>query len=802
MLLSDFRFTFRLLRKRLGMSALVIAALVFGIGISTAVFSVINAVLLRPVPVFEPERVVRIYARVNQTGATMGISYPEYLDWKSQSSSFDSISVMRAFSFYLTGTERPEHLKAFSISASGFRVFGVATVLGRGFTDNEDRPGANRVVVLSHPFWERRFGSDPQVLGRSLSLDSETYTIIGVLQPTQINVLQYPDVWVPNGPLLDQRAMSREIRPYFPAGRLKSTASPSQAQTEMATIAARLAAQYPASNKDIGIRFVGLTDLLTAGDRKPLSLLFTASVLIFLLACVNVVIVLVSWIADRRKELSIRMALGTPRIRILRQLLMQALLLVGTGSILGLAVAKLALLFFLHRFPGALVRFQETTIDYRVICFMVVMALVAALLATVVPDWYASRLNINDQLKGERNWSGFAKYRTVRQAALVTLEVSLASALLLVSGLLIRSLYEVTNVDLGFSPHHTFSFQVNLPSHYKVPDQVSFYKQALDKLSNIPGMSRSSAISSLPLTTQGNAIGLEVDSQPRAAAVQTIVENEAVLPGFFATMKLHLLQGRDFTDADRNNTPPVAIVDEVLAGSMWPGQNPLGKRIRLAEISGTQPPWREVVGVVRQIKHFGPEAKVRWMQVYIPEYQDPSPVMSFVIDTTLPEANVKAAAEQAIHQVDSDLPIDNFQTMDSLLDNYLAGRKVSLLALSGLAAIAVMLSIIGIYGVVANSIVRRRREIAIRLALGASRRKMVLVLMRMGLGGTLAGILIGFALVASFTRVMASFLFGIKPLDSGVYLVSAGVILALALISCLTPARSVFRLNPNELLRE
>lgn len=802
MLLNDLRFSVRLLRKRLGMSALVIAALVLGIGISTAVFSVVNAVLLRPVPVFEPERVVRIYARVNQTGATMGISYPEYLDWKSQSSSFDSISVMRALSFYSTGTGRPEHLKGFSISASGFRVFGVSTVLGRGFTENDDRPGADRVVILSHPFWERKFGSDPQVLGRPLSLDNESYTIIGVLQPTQVNVLQYPDVWVPNGPFLDQRAMSREIRLYFPAGRLNSTVTPTQAQTEMRTIAARLAAEYPASNKDMGIRFVGLTELLTAGDRSPLSLLFTASILIFLLACVNVVIVLVSWTADRRKELSIRMALGSPRSRILRQLLLQSLILVGTGSLVGLAAAKFALSYFIRHFPSALIRFQETTIDYRVIGFLTAMMVAAVLLATIVPALYASRLNINNQLKGSRNESHFSKYRSLRQAALITVEVSLASALLLVSGLLIKSFYEVARVDLGFSPHHTFSFQVNLPSRYKVADQGPFYKRAIEGLSGSPGMAHSSAISSLPLTTQGNAIGLEVDSQSRATAEQLIVENEAVLPGFFATMKLPLLQGRDFTVDDRNTTPQVVIVDEVLAAKLWPGQVPLGKRIRLVEISGTKPPWREVVGVVRQIKHFGPEAKVRWMQVYVPEYQDPSPVMSFVIDTALQEATVKAEAEKAIHDIDNDLPVDNFQAMDELLDNFLASRKVSLLALSSLAAIAVALAVIGIYGVVVNSVERRRREIAIRVALGAPRRKTVLMLIRMGLGGTLAGIIIGFAFVASFTRVVASFLFGIKSLDSAVYLASAGVILALALISCLTPARSVFRLDPQKILSE
>jgi putative ABC transport system permease protein len=710
MLLNDLRFSIRLLRKHPGTSFLVIGALVLGIGISTAVFSVVNAVLLRPVPVFEPERVVRMYAQVNRTGATMGISYPEYLDWKSQTSSFDSISVMRALSFYLSGTERPEHLNGFSISASGFRVFGVATILGRGFAEMDDMPGADRTVVLSYPFWERKFGSDPQVLGRSLSLDNQSYTIIGVLQPTKINVLQYPDVWVPNSLFLDQRVLSREIRLYFPAARLKSTATPSQAQTEMVTISARLAAQYPSSNKDMGIRFVGLTDLLTAGDRKPLSLLFAAAFLIFLLTCVNVVIVLISWTAGRRNELSIRMALGSPRSRILQQLGLQSLVLVGIGSIVGLAAAKLTLFYFVRRFPDALIRFQETTIDYRVIGFLIALMVAAALLATIVPGLYASGLNINAQLKGSRSESPLSRHRTVRQAALITVEVSLASALLLVSGLLIKSFHQVSSVDLGFSPHHTFSFQVNLPARYKVPEQVSFYRRAIESLSNLPGMSHSSAISSLPLTTQGNVIGLEIDSQSRAAQEQMIVEDEVVLPRFFETLKLPLTQGRDFTDEDRNTTPPVVIVDEVLAAKLWPSQSPLGKRIRLVEISGTQPPWREVVGVVRQIKHFGPEAKVRWMQVYVPEYQDPSPVMSFVIDTSLPEANVKTAAEKAIRDIDGDLPIDNFEAMDNLLDNYLTARKVSLLALSSLAGIAVALAVIGIYGVVVNSVERRRRE--------------------------------------------------------------------------------------------
>jgi putative ABC transport system permease protein len=802
MLLPDLLFTFRLLRKRPWTSLAVIVALLLGIGVSTAVFSVTSAVLLRPVPVLDPDRVVRVYAKVNRTGASMGISYPEFLDWKAQCHSFEAFAVMRAFSFDSADRDRPEHLKGTGISAEGFKVFGVSTSLGRGFAEDDDKPGSPRVVILNHRFWEQRFGSDPTVLGRILPLNGEGFTVIGVLQPTQVNVLQYPDVWVPNGPFLNARAMSRDIRPYFPAARLKSASSQNEARTELENIASRLAAQYPASNKDIGIRFVGLTELLTANDRQPVILLFTAALLIFVLTCLNVVIVLITWTAGRRKELAIRMSLGASRFQILRQLLLQAVVLVSVGSVLGLLGAKLTLTLFLHRFPNALIRFQETTFDYRVMCFLLLMVTAAAIVATVFPGWYTTRLGLGMQLKDAGVYPDSAHRRRVRDGALITFEVAVAASLLLISGLLIKSLYQVTNVDLGFNPHHAFSFQLNLPPRYKSSDQASFYMRALEKLSNVPALSRSSAISSLPLTTQANAISLETDTESHVTGNQLLVEDEAVLPRLFETLRVPILQGREFTNTDREGTPQVAIVDEVLAAKLWPGQTAIGKRIRLVEITGSQPPWREVVGVVREIRHFGPEAKVRWMQVYVPEYQDPSPVMSFVIETGLPEATVRLDAAKAIRELDAGIPLDNFQAMDDLLDGYLAGRKVAVSALSSFAAIAVVLALIGIYGVVANAAISRRREIAIRLALGATRGKTLVLLIQSRLIAGLAGLVFGFALVVSLTRTLSSFLFGVKPLDSSVYAITAVSIVLLTVAAAVLPARSVFYLHPTDILRE
>lgn len=782
---------------------LVIVALVFGIGVNTAIFSVVNAVLLRPIPVFQPERVIRIFPKLNKSGAAIGgISYPEYLDWKDQANSFEAITVLRAFSLYSNINGSPENLKGSAVSASVFEVLGVHTILGRNFTDSDDRPAADRVAILNYAFWQRKFGGDRKIIGKTIPLDEESYTVIGVLEPAQIGLVQYPDVWVPNSLFLDQKMQSRDSRYYFPVARLKPTVTQMQAQTEMETIAARLAAQYPSSNKDIGVRIVGLVEQLTANGREPLSYLLAASTLIFVLACVNILIVFLSWAAERRKELSIRLALGATLFHVQRQFLIQALMLVGSGSLLGLAFSKLVLTFFLRRFPAAVLRFQETTIDYRVVGFVIAMAALVSVAGTLLPALYASRLNTTSELKGEVTGVLYSRFRSLRQGSLIVFEVMLASALSLASGLLIKSLYEVARVDLGFSPHQVMSFQINLPKRYKVSDQAGFYKRAVDGISKVPGLSLSSGIESLPLTTQGNVMTMQADAQSPLSSDRPLVEYDSILPGLFNTMRLPLLQGRDFNESDRGGAVPVVIIDDALAAKYWPGQNALGKHLRLFEDAESKAPWRDVVGVVREIKHFGPEAKIRFMQVYVPEYQQPTAGLSFVLNTTLSEGEVRTAAEKVIRGLDSGLPIDNFQSMDGLLDKYMASRKVSLLLLSAFAGIAIALGAIGIYGVISNSVVRRRREIAIRLALGATPRDVIILIARLGILSTVAGILLGAGMIVGLTRVLTAFIFGITALDTTVYVAAISVIIIVSLVATLAPAMGVLSLNPQKILRD
>lgn len=801
--IQDVQFSLRLMRKKAGMTCLVLAALILGMSLNTAIFSVVNAVLLRPLPVFQPDRIVWLRGKNLQSGSPVGTSYPDFLDWRAQARSFEALEATYYLFFTMTGQGSPQVVKADGISASGFKVFGVKTVLGRDFTETDDQPGANRVVVLSHAFWQRQFGGDPTILGKTLAFDSHPYTIIGILQPTHLKMLDYPDVYVANGPLITPHIMERDTWWFFPYGRLKPNVTLAQVQAEMSTIASRLTAQYPDTNKNMGVTVESLAESYSSQASKPLTLLIVASGLIFLLAAINVTTLFLAATVERARELSVRLALGAARSILLRQLFIQALIFAFVGAAIGLLLAKAGLVLFLHRFSDVLARIQETTFDLRVLSVTVGMAFATTLIATLLPALYAFTLRINSELNGE--WSSHApKYRILARGALIVTEVALASGLSLVSGLLIKSFYEVQRADLGFNPHHVFSFQISPPpNRYMEPEkQIALYKSALEKLAASPGMELVSGVSGLPLTSQGWINALETDAQSPLSGQQLIAEDEAVLPGFFKVMRIPLLQGRDFTDADHEGTLPVAIVDDTLAAKLWPGQNPVGKRIRMTVIRGSLNRWLEVVGVVHEIKHFGgPEGKVQWMQVYVPQYQDNSTSLSFVINTTIPEAAAKKAAESALHDVDKDLPIQSFQTMDAYFDAFLVRRKVGLILLSGFAAIGIVLGMIGIYGVVANATTQRRREIAIRMALGATRSGTMVLITRPGLLATLAGIAIGFGIVISLTRVLASMLFSVSPLDPAVYITSAMILLLLALAASIIPATRLFKLNIQEILR-
>ncbi|HEY6349666.1 MAG TPA: ABC transporter permease [Candidatus Angelobacter sp.] len=805
-LIQDLRFSLKLMRKRVSMTILVLAALILGMGLNTAIFSVVNAVLLRPLPIFQPDRVVWLHSVVNQTGAQLGTSYPDFLDWKAQSHSFEDMAAMYFFTATLSGYGTPENIKAVAISGSGFKVWGVKTITGRDFGDDDDKPEANRVAVLSHKFWQRKFGGDSAVLGKSLVLNGQQYTIIGVLQPTPISHLNYADVYVTNGPLLrNSPIVGRESRWFFPVGRLKPQIGITHAQTEIETISRRLAEQYPATNKEYGVRLESMTDNLTGRERKPLTLLILASGLIFLLAVVNVTIVFAAATLERAQELSVRLALGAQRSTLFRQFLLQALILAAVGAGFGLLIAKLGIFYFLHRFPNAAVRFQETDIDLRVIAITIAMAFGTTLLASLVPAIYALRANVSAELRRESQLTPKHKYRAVSRGVFLLTEVALASSLSLVAALLIKSLYEVKKVDLGFNPHSIYSFQISPPiTRYKEPPKlIALYKEAVNKLAALPGIESVSGISSLPLTGQQLVNALDTDTQSLQPSKPLLVEDESVLPTFFQTMRVPVLQGRDFNDKDRDGIPPVVIVDEFLARKLWPDQNPVGKRLRMSPMIGKSERWLEVVGVVREIKHLGPERPVKWMQVYVPEYQDPSPKLSFVVNTTVDGRAIQNAAENALHALDKDLPVEDFETLDNYLDNnFLAGRRITLILLSAFASITILLGAVGIYGVAANSVSTRRRELAIRLALGATPRQIVILVARLGVTATLGGILVGSVIVISLTRLLASFLYGVSTLNPRLYAYSAILLILLAILAALVPAVRVSRFNIQEILRQ
>jgi putative ABC transport system permease protein len=792
------------MRKRPGSTFLVVAALTLGIGLNAGIFSVVNAILLRPLPIHEPDRVVQVRSKVNSTGSQMATSYVDYLDWRAQSRSFETIAAIYNTNFTLTGSGSPENLKAFGLSASGFAAWGIDVILGRSFSEEDDRRGADPVTVLSYSFWQQKFGGDPAILGKPLILDDKRYTIIGVLQPVQISTLRYPDIFVANGPLLEADFMDRGNRRFFPIARLKPGITVAQAQAEMDAIAGRLGTQYPATNKKMGVYVLSLTEQLTADGRKPILLLSLASALILLLTAINVATVFLGHAAERGQELGMRLALGATRTKLVRQLLVQSAMFAALGGAFGLVLAKLGLLLFLNRFPDVARRFRETTMDHRVLAVTIGIAALVSLIGSLLPAIYAFRIQIGTEMKREGGWFIRPRYRNVWRGALITFEVALASGLSLVSGLLVKSLYNVEKIDLGFNPSRIVSFQINLPaSRYKDPtQQAAFYNLAVEKLRRMPGMESTAATAGLPLTIQGLLSTIKMDEQSPLHGESLLVENEAVTPGFFRTMQLPLMQGRDFTDADSGTTAPVVIVDNLLAAKLWPGKNPLGQRIQMAGYKDNDWRWREVVGVVREIKHFNPEGSVRWMQTYVPQQQNATAALSFVVNTTIPEAAVKAQTEKAIHELDSNLPVENFETLNEYLDVFLSGRKAGLLLLGGLALIGIVLRMIEIYGVAANAVTQRKREISIRLAVGATYPRTMLLVTRLGFIATLAGIIIGSALVMSLTRLLSSFLFGVSALDPATYAVSAASLLVMATVASLTPAARMMRFNIQEILRQ
>ncbi len=802
-LMQDIRYGIRMLLQNPAFTAIAVLTLALGIGANSAIFSVINSVLLRPLPYDESNRLVILWERSPQLDG-MSIAYPNFIDWRNQNKVFEKIGVYRRQSYNLTGSGEPVQVLGGMVSADLFEALRIKPAIGRIFNQEEDKPGGKEVVVLSYGIWQRKFGGDPGVLGRTLSLDGKNYTVIGVtpegfLFPSRV------ELWTPVGQVsAQQNWVNRGNHPgLYGLARLKPGVTIEQARSDMESVAVHLEQQYPASNTSNRISVVPMLDNAVQNIKPSLYVLFGAVGLVLLIACVNVANLLLARSASRQREIAIRTALGAGRSRIIRQLLTESVLLALVGGGLGLAIARWGVKLLVAVSPNSIPRASEIGLDGRVLLFTCAVSLLTGIVFGLVPAWQASKPDLNETLKeSARGTSGGLKRQYMR-STLVVLEVAVALVLLIGGGLLIRSFYRLMQVNPGFRLEKLLSFSVNLPSaRYSEQQQVvGFYTNLLDRLKALPGVESVAATSGLPLGNNGWQTSFSIEGRPEPEPGKwPLTEAAAVAPGYFTTMGMPLLKGRTFTDQDnRKDAPRVMIVDPSFAERYWPGEEVIGKTVRMGRRQDAPP--TTIVGMVGRVKMEGLDNDSNRTQAYFPQHQMGQSSMTIILRTTTDPLAVAAIARKQVAAIDPDQPIYNVKTIEQLRDDSVAPRRLSLLLLGVFAAVALTLASIGVYGVMSYSVTQRAHELGIRMALGAQRGDVVRLVTKEGMTLAGVGLVLGLAAAFGLTRLMSTMLFGVTatdPLTFGTISVFLGIV---ALCACYVPAHRATRIDPIVALR-
>ena len=817
-ILQDLRYGTRMLLKTPAITFIVVLALALGIGANTAIFSVLNAVVLRPLPYDKPNELLFLNER-SAVLDEMSISYPNFTDWRNQNHVFEKIGVYNRNSYNLTGYGEAERILTAQCSADLFSALRASALIGRVFTNDEDKPGASPVVVLSYALWQRRFGGQNSILNQTITLNGKSYTVIGVMPPEYA----YPsrvEMWVPVGPLSDDPSWKeRGNHPgLYAVARLKPGMTQAQAQADMNTIAANLNKQYPDSNAQDGIRIRTLTEIVVGQTVKDtLWILFGAVAFVLLIACANIANLLLARATARRKEMAIRAAMGAGRWRIARQLLTESLLLAIVGGGLGLGIAQLAIKFILYMSPTAIPRSREITVDWRVLAFTLGVSVLTGILFGLVPALQAGEVDVHETLKeagrgtSARHWL---------RSSLVIVEVATTMVLLVGAGLMIRSFYRLENVNPGFSYENLTSFTVSLPQK-KYPTEVersAFFNQLLQNLRSLPGVQHVGAASGLPLGNNGWQTSFMIDGRPKPPPQDApLMEACTVTPDYFRAMNIPLLHGRYYTDHDDRSFIAgkdlskmddgqrlqagvnVIIVDEQFAKRYWPNEDAVGKRIRFG--FDEKAPVLEVVGVVGRVKMEGLDTDSNRVQGYFSFSQVPFGGMTVIIKGQGDPNQLIAAARNQVRSQDSDQPIYNIRTMDEIRGESVAPQRLNLMLLSIFAGIAFVLAIVGIYGVMSYAVTQRTHEIGIRMAIGAQPGDVFKMILGQGMLLTLIGMVAGLVGAFALTRLMATMLFSIKPSDPLTFAVVAGLLVAVALIACYIPGRRATKVDPVNSLR-
>lgn len=811
---SDCRYGVRQLRKNPGFAAVAILTLAIGIGANTALFSVVNGVLLNPLPYPHPEELVSLSQKLPPF-EQFAISYPDFLDWARMNHTFQALAAYRQHNFNLTGSGAAQRVKATQVSASFFPLLSVNPLIGRSFSPDEDRRGAAHVVMLSAALWKSKFAASPAILGKTLTLDGEAYTVIGVVPENfyfccETTNFRLGDVYVPLGSWEVPWMQDRGAHPgIFAVGRLRPGTTLEQAHADTDQIAHNLAATYPDSDKNVGIVLTPLKQAMVGNSRRMLLLLLAAVGLVFLIACVNVANLLLARSTGRVQEFAVRTALGATRGRLVRQLLIESALLALTGGSIGLLLAAWGMRAGLAALPEAIPRANEVRLDAHVLLFTLIVSVIAALLFGLTPVLKISGATVHNALNERQRWASGSQYRS--QRTFVAAEISLAVVLLCAAGLTIRSLENLWSVNPGFDPRNVLAFNVALPASLAkgTPVEIRAYLNRLtDAIASIPGLTAAGQTAGALPMAGDNEVGFWIDGRARPSTESEMPNamNYFVGPGYLKAMGIRLLQGRFITADDNIHSHPVAVIDDRFERKYFPNRNPLGEHIHLA---GLDSPF-EIVGVVGHVSQSGLDENERaaFVQLYNSVDQIPDKFITamaksagFVVRTQASNNGIISEIRQTVGKVSDQQVGYDFEWMEEIISGSLGARRFTMLLLSAFAMLALLLATIGVYGVFSYVVGQRTQEIGIRMALGAERRNVVLMIL--GEAGRIAALGVVGGLLASlgFSQLIASMLFRVTSYDA-VTLVSVAIILsAVALLACYIPARRASHVDPMTALR-
>ncbi len=804
-LLQDVRYAIRMLIKSPGFTVVALLTLALGIGANTAIFSIVNAIVFRPLPFSEPERLVGVWTRdLKRPGTQYPTSLPTFRDWEQQSHVFSGLAAYAFNRFHVSGNEGPDETRGIFASTNFFQVMGVAPTLGRTLAPSDEH---EYVVVLSDALWRRRFNADPNAIGKKINLNSETFTIIGVMRPS----FRFPtpdiELWSSMAPMynittagrssIGDWVNNRSLRGYRVIGRLQDHTSQDSAQAEMNAISQRLAQAYPDSESGTGVVLVPLRDQVVGTYRRPLITLLVAVSFILLIACANVANLMMTRMAAREREIGIRRAMGAGQWRLIRQMLTESILLGTLGGALGLVLATWGVQVLLGLTPKEVPRLESVSVDRGALLFTFLISIVTSVLFGLAPAWHARRVNLNESLReAARGLAGHARVKRLR-SLLVVCEIALAVVLLIGSGLMLKSFQRLSDVNPGFEPENLLTMAVSLQFvRYQDPvRQIAFFDEALRRIRSLPGVVSAGACTSLPPNYIQQGTGFEIEGRANEAGTQPpSALYMPATPGYLEALGVPILRGRNVAESDTAQSQGVVVINQTLARQFFSQEDPLGRRMTIGGVL------RTIIGVAGDAKYEGLGTPAG-PQVYVPYAQSAYPGMRLVVRTTVEPTSLTSAIRTEIQAIDSEEGPTRIAPMTQLLAESLAQPRFNAFLTGLFAVLAFILAAIGIYGVINYDVTQRTSEIGIRMALGAQAGDILKLVLRQGLLLTLSGLVLGLVGAFALTRFLTQLLFEVHPVDPATYLIVALLLTVVAMIACLIPSRRAARVDPLEALR-